>query len=193
MSSYRCPGTIYGLLMLLSTLVSRVTPTLADLSPSATTNSSNRIVPHCFTPDTSAGIGETNLKDCRDALVVLASNPDFTVPMSFSKNHRRGHKIPRGWASGDCVIFVSCANDRDAYTFRFADVLVVAKRLVDTCVGRNAGKWGFLKWGGVDILGNSETFYVSVGRPHPRRSLDGSATPVELVNGTLLDLAIGVS
>ena len=83
---------------------------------------------------------------------------------------------------------MSCENDRDAYTFRFADVLVVAKRLVDTCVGTmQSEKWGLLRWGGVEVLGNTETFYVSVGK---RQFAAGSVDQVELTSGTPLNPAI---
>ena len=79
---------------------------------------------------------------------------------------------------------MSCENDRDAYTFRFADVLVVAKRLVDTCVGTTQSeKWGLLRWGGVQVLGDTETFYVSVGR---RQDVAGSVNLEELTTGMLL-------
>ena len=89
---------------------------------------------------------------------------------------------------------MSCENDNDAYTFRFADVLVVARRLVDNCVGtREAPKWGLLRWGGMDVLGDSLTFYVSIIGPSHTRNATGRAVPVELMNDTLLDPAIGVS
>lgn len=187
---------IFGGLLLgvLSTLVFRASPMTVDLNLSVITNSSNNIIPHCYTPDTSAEIGETNLKDCRAALLILARNPDFTIPMSFSKNPRRGIKVPRGWTSGECIIFVSCENDRDAYTFRFADVLVVAKKIVDKCVGTETEeKWGLLRWGGVDELGDSETFYVSVGKPYPPTTAAGSVGPVDLVNETLASPAVDIS
>lgn len=81
---------------------------------------------------------------------------------------------------------MSCENDRDAYTFRFADVLVVARRVVDNCVGTTQSeKWGLLRWGGVEVLGDTETFYVSVGK-----RVAGSVNLVELTSGTLLDPAI---
>lgn len=180
--------------MLLSTLASPASPMTVDPNLTVVTNSSNNIIPHCYTPGTSPVIGETNLKDCRDALLVLARNPDFTIPLRFSKNPRRGFKIPRGWTSGECIIFVSCENDRDAYTFRFADVLVVAKRIIDKCVDTETEEeWGVLRWGGVDELGDSETFYVSVGKPYPPSLAAGSVVPVEFENGTLAGPTIDVS
>lgn len=184
---------IYGLLLLASSLAHHATSQLIDLNPTITTNTLNAITPHCFTPDKDPDIAETNLNDCRDALTILARNPDFTTRYRFSKNPRRGAKVPRGWMSGKCIILVSCENDRDAYTFRFADVLVVAKRLVDACVGAENEEWGLLRWGGVDDLGDSETFYVSVGKPYLPRTAAGSVIAAELVNGTLLDQAIEVS
>ena len=91
---------------------------------------------------------------------------------------------------------VNCENDRDAYTFRLADVLVVAKKLVDTCVGTEVDpKWGLLKWGGIDELGDSRTFYVSVfeAKYHPAASTGGGVVPVDLVNQTVMHSAVDVS
>lgn len=177
-------------LLLLSSLAHHATSALINLNPTA----SNRVRPQCFTPDLDPTISETNLQDCRNALLVLAGTPDFTTPMRWSKNWRRGMLLPRGWKSGECLIFVSCENDDDAYTFRFADVLVVARRLVDNCVGtRETPRWGLLRWGGMDVLGASLTFYVSIIGPGHARNATGSAVPVELLNDTLLVPAIGVS
>ncbi len=89
---------------------------------------------------------------------------------------------------------MSCENDRDAYTFRFADVLVVAKRLVEKCVGTAESEaLGLLGWGGVEILGDSVTFYVSVGRPFNPIISTESAIPVASVSGTSLDPTIEIS
>ena len=185
---------IYGLLLLLVALAHHATSLLIDHKPSITSNSTNVIVGHCFTPLSVPGIKETNLRDCRVALNVLARVPDFTTRFSFSKNPRRGIKVPRGWLAGDCIILVSCENDRDAWTFRFADVLAVAKRIIDACVGEEGTeRWEVLRWGGVEMLGASETFYVSVGRPAEPSPSGGNDIPVELVNGTLLNLVDGVS
>lgn len=185
---------IYGLLLLLSSLAYHTSSMLIDPNPTMKANTSNRIEPRCFTPETSPDVGETNQNDCRDALLILARTRGFTNPYQFSKDPRRGVRLPLVWKSRECVIFVNCENDHDAYTFRFADVLVVAKRLVDVCVGTHESeRWGLLRWGGLDGLGDSETFYVSVGYPLPLVSAAGSVIPVELVNGTLLDSATGVS
>ena len=185
---------IYGFLLLLASFAHQAISMLIDLNPTITANTSNHIVPQCFNPDIIPDIAETNLNDCRDALLILARNPDFTIPLRFSKNPRRGIKIPRGWTSHECMIIMSCENDRDAYTLRFADVLVVAKRVVDNCVGtKESEKWGLLRWGGVDVLGDSETFYVSVGKPHTPTTSAGIVNLVELANGTLLNSAIGGS
>ena len=179
---------IYGLLLLLASFAHHAVSTLIDLNPTTMTNTSNRVDFHCFNPETSPEMGEVSLRDCRGALLVLARNPDFTTPFRFSKNPRRGLKIPRGWTSGECLIVMSCENDRDAATFRFADVLVVARRLVDTCVGTmQSEKWGLLRWGGVEVLGDTETFYVSVGK---LQAAPGSVNLVELMSETLLNPAI---
>ena len=155
----------------------------------------DRVEGHCFTPALDPNIKATNLKDCRDALVNLVRAPDFMTPRSYSDNPRRGlHPLPLDWQSGDCLILVGCENDRDAYTFRFADVLPVARKLVDTCVGtKMTPRWGLLRWGGMDALGNSQTFYVSVLKLTNSANLNANAVLLELVNQTLVNPAIEVS
>ena len=179
------------LVLLLSILAYHATSTLINLNPTAI----NRVTPHCFTPAIDPNLAEANLQDCRDALIILAHAPGFTTPLSYSKNPRRGmHQLPLGWSSGNCLILVSCENDRDAYTFRFADVLAPAKKLVDTCVGTEVSRtWGLLRWGGMDRLGDSPSFYVSVFRPNDPEALNGGFVPVELLNQTLVKPAIEVS
>ena len=185
---------IYGLLLLLISVAPHAASMVIDLNPNISIISSNRIISHCFTPDSHPDMGETNLRDCRDTLVAIAHTPDFTTPIRFSKNPRSGASLPRSWRSGECLIFVSCENNRDSYTFRFADVLQLAKNLVDTCVGTiETEKWGILRWGGVEVLGDSRTFYVSVGKPRPRSASGGNVIPANIVNGTILDPAIEVS
>lgn len=176
---------IIGSLLVLSSLACHATSAILNLSSTAL----NRVEGHCFTPELDPNLQETNLEDCRDALRNLAMAPDFTTPRGYSKNPRRGlHPLPLHWISGDCLILVSCENSRDAYTFRFADVLPVARKVIDTCVGtRISPRWGLLKWGGMDVLGDSVTFYVSVLSAPP------DAVPMEVVNQTLVNPVIEVS
>lgn len=186
----------YNLLLLLAILAHHATSIHIDLNPIIITNTSNLITPHCFTPMSVPGIRETNLADCRTALGGLARQPDFTTRFIFSKNTRRGLKVPRGWLAGDCIILVSCENDRDAFAFRYADILVIARRLVENCVGKEQERWGTLRWGGVEDILDSETFYVSVGRPSepsPPSAGAGSLMLVDVMNGTTPDQAIEVA
>ena len=182
---------IIDLVLLLSSLAWSTTCANINLTPTAP----NRVRGHCFTPELDPNIQATNLKDCRDALLVLAHAPDFTTPKSYSKNPRRGlHPLPLAWSSGDCLIMVSCENDRDAYTFRFADILPIARKVIYTCVETKVSPtWGLLKWGGMDVLGDSPTFYVSVLKVRDSANLSANAVPVEMVNRTLVDPAIEVS
>ena len=168
---------IFGWSLLLFSIVHHAASTLLSLDPTTVNGTGFQ----CFTPDAGHEIEEVELKDCRNALLVLARAPSFTTPMTYSKN------------PGGCLILVSCYNDRDAYTFRLADVLAVAKKLVDTCVESTVTeKWGLLRWGGLDDLGDSETFFVSVFRP-TNSVLTGSVGLVEFVNDTLLHPGIKVS
>ena len=186
----------YNLLLLLAILAHHATPIRIDLNPTIMTNTSNYITPHCFTPISAPGIHETNLADCRTALRGLAHQPDFTARFIFSKNTRRGLELPKSWLARDCIIVVSCVNDRDAFAFRYADVLVIARRLVENCVGKEQERWGTLRWGGVADILDSETFYVSVGRPaepSPPSAGAGSLMLMDVTNGTTPDHAIEVA
>ena len=182
---------IIGSLLLLSSLACCTTSAIISLRPTAP----NRVQGHCFTPALEPGIEEVNLRDCRDALLKLATAPDFTSLRSYSKNPRRGlRRLPLDWQSGECLILVSCENDRDAYTFRFADVLPVARKVIDTCVGtKMSPRWGLLRWGGMDVLGDSQTFYVSVIKLPSSANLTANAVPVEMANQTLVNPAIEIS
>ena len=183
-------------LLLLAMLAHHTTSMHMDLNPSVIRNTSNRIFPHCFTPISVPGIQETNLTDCNTALRGLARQPDFRTRFVFSKNTRRGLKVPRGWLAGKCIILISCENDRDAFTFRYADVLVIAKLIVENCVEREQEGWGTFRWGGVDQILDSETFYVSVGKPSgPIPSSTGAGSPLlgNLTDVIIVDQAIEVA
>lgn len=185
------PTMILGLsLLLLSSLVYHATSTLINLRPPTL----NRIAPQCYTPDVDISLREVDPNDCRDTLLQIARAPNFLTPRRYSKNPRRGLPLPIGWKAGDCLIFVSCENDRDAFTFRIADVLPPATRIVDNCVGtKEDPKWGLLRWGGLENLGDSVSFYVSISRPNNPTISTGNVVPMRLVNETLIDPVVEVS
>ena len=130
---------IHYTLLLLSSLLSLSLSHLSSTNTSnhlflPSTNNANplkAIIPHCFIPGSHPDIHPTNVADCNAALHWLIREPGFTEYYRFSRNHRRGIQVPRGWHSGDCIIFTSCENDYDADTFRYADVLRVAKKVLD--------------------------------------------------------------
>ena len=68
--------------------------------------------------------------------------------------------MPKGWQHGECVIYVSCANDHDADEFSLVTISKVAVRVIKYCVDEQVVKYGGL-WG----VGTVGTFYVAVGRP----------------------------
>ena len=184
------PAMTLRSLLLLSCLTYHVTSALINPQPTTL----NQIRPQCYTPAVDPAISDPDLKDCRDTLVRIASTPNFRTPKRYSKNHRSGLPLPRIWNSGSCLIFVSCENDSDSFTFSFADVLVVAKKIVDDCVGTNEDpKWGRLRWGGIDELRDSESFYVSVSSVNAVRPPTGLVAPVRLMNETLIDPVADVS
>lgn len=132
--------------------------------------------PFCFSPESHPGIDFTNSGDCTAALRLVVLEPGFLVPITFSKNSRRGIKLPKRWKSGRCVIFISCANDRDADTFTYAHVAQQARKVIQTCVDGRVTPYG-----GMDEIGSVQSFYVSVGRPV---ILDSLGDEMEGVNGT---------
>ena len=119
--------------------------------------------PFCFNPTSHPGIVTTNAVDCDRALGVLVRQPHFATPFKFSKHSSPFFDVillPKGWGSGECVIFVSCANKEDTEIFRYADVARIARRVITDCVKDNP-----VPYGGLEEIGSAGTFYVSVGRP----------------------------
>lgn len=167
-------------LLLLHAITLAASPAVNESQPSLSVfdGIANDVWPFCFTPETHPGFRLTNSQDCMDALRELVREPSFLVPFQFSKNSRRGIKLPKSWRSGQCVIFVSCANDRDADTFTYAHVAQQARRVIQSCVDNTAAPYG-----GVEEIGNVGTFYVSVGRPALSRM---SGILAEGVNGTIV-------
>ena len=73
--------------------------------------------------------------------------------------------LPKGWAAGQCGIFLSCANNADVDVFRYRDVAAEAANIIEKCVDAKP----YIAWGGLDSVGQVGTFYVSVGAPVDRR------------------------
>ena len=95
------------------------------------TSQLDRIIPHCFNDRSHPSIHPVVLGECQSALRALVQEPGFSQSHWFSRNHRRGIQVPRGWSAGDCVVFVTCKNDYDADIFRYADVLRIARGIID--------------------------------------------------------------
>ena len=141
---------------------------------------------HCYTPDRgdTPGIQPTQLQACKNALHVLVLMPDFTTKARYSRNPRTmGRKLPVGWQLGthaECRIVLSCENDRDSAMFSYADIAQSAKKIIDSCVDQPDahGRYPLLRWGGVNGIGDQETFYVAVARPITSTLVGG------VVNGT---------
>ncbi len=174
------PKNAYSFFALLLATTSAALPPLIDTEPSlfALNATTKDAWPFCFTRQSHPGIEATNLQDCTGALRALVREPNFLVPFEFSKNSRRGIKLPKGWKSGQCGIFVSCANDHDADKFTYADVAHQARKVIQGCVDNRA-----MPYGGMDLVGAVGTFYVSIGRPTVHRSV---ALEVKGVNGAAL-------
>ena len=109
----------------------------------------------------------------------------------FSKNLRRvdAIRLPKGWTQGDCIIMVSCANDRDTSAFRLADVALKARAIITQCVnGRD------LSYGGIVGVSDVPSFYVSVAG-HAENP-QGNSTTIDDTwlggsNTTLFDTELG--
>jgi len=169
-------------------------PSSSPVQPlvAATTSKPDQLVPYCFNQTSHPGIGTTNGADCRQALRLLASTPQFRdrTVYRFSKNARNGIRVPKGWQHGYCVIYVSCANDRDADYFSLVDISRAAIGAIKDCVDD-----AVVKYGGLSPMGNVGSFYVSVGRPVNPHVEGGTeilgAEATALANVTLVDAALG--
>lgn len=121
------------------------------------------VMPFCFNQESHPGILTTNARDCNRALGSLVRERHFTTPLKFSKSASPFFDVivlPKGWGSGECVIFVSCANKEDTEIFKYSDVARIARKVITDCVEDNP-----IPYGGLEEIGSAQTFYVSVGRP----------------------------
>jgi len=190
---------------ILSTLLFLLFFYLTDATPTATTTNPllfppsnrtitvNEVMPYCFSHDSHPGIGTTNSHDCRETLRMIYRDPNRENIYRFTKNPRRDVGVlglPYGWQYNECVIYVSCSNERDAAYLKFLDVAQQAVKVIRACVDQKDTKYG-----GIEEIGSVSTFYVSVGRPtNPRRvssSLSASLAQATLVgNSTLVEAAL---
>ena len=149
---------------------------------------------YCFDQSSHPGVGTTNSADCRGALRTLASLPEYRshARLRFSKNPRNGIRVPKGFQHDQCIIYLSCANDRDSEYFTLADIFTVALGIIKECVDQPV-----VKYGGLDYVGNVGTFYVSVGISRTARGSSSSSatlprptTGAEDTFGTLVESAL---
>lgn len=191
---------IFASLLLFLALPSSTSPTTPEIQLSAVTSNStpNAIVPHCYIPEgrDTPGIHATDLEACKDALAVLVRTPNFMTRFRFSRNPRAmAIEIPTGWQMGtvsDCRILVNCQNDRDTGVFRYADVAQIARRIIENCVDQPDpyGRHPLLRWGGVDGIEGTETFYVAVARPLRAAPEVEVANVTVIASGGLIDVGI---
>ena len=119
----------------------------------------------CFDLGTHPGIGSPNLADCHGAMSQLVREPGFILERSFSRNWRRGIEVPKQWLRGDCTIFVSCGNDYDSDSFRYADIAHTAGNVIRRCIEDQPEE----PYGGLQTVGRVGSFYVAVGKPRGHR------------------------
>ena len=119
----------------------------------------------CFNQETHPGIGFPNLANCHSAMGQLVREPGFVLERSFSRNWRLGIEVPKQWLHGDCTVFVSCGNDYDSDSFRYADIAHAAQNVIRSCIEDQPKE----PYGGLKTVGRIGSFYVAVGRPkeHP--------------------------
>ena len=156
----------------LSTSSATSTPN-ANLSLIPTTNATNDIEGYCFDKESRPGIGYTDSADCRRVLRLISDDHHYRdrTPLRFSKNPRNGIRVPKGWQYDDCLIYISCQNDRDADTFTLMDIFKAAVTVIKDCVDETLAKYG-----GIEGVGSVGTFYVSVGRPDNPRPVVSSSS-----------------
>ena len=193
MQCYLSLHLYYALFILTQVHITHASPAAIGAQPSlpALNASTNEVHLHCFTPGLHPERPLTNVNDCKNALALMVLEPNFITPYRFSKNSRRFDVIPvpKGWTSGDCIIFVSCENDRDTDVFRLADVAGQARKIIQACVEGQATPHG-----GINGVGTVGTFYVSVGKPlNARVSSTSRRVAGSTVMGNATLLGPGVS
>jgi len=101
--------------------------------------------------------------DCEFAIDAIFHDPAGVMEMTqFSHNpmHLGTYKIPAYWAVGRCLILLSSANETAVDTFRLADVILKAQKIIDQCPPNSKKSLG-----GIATIGHRASFFVVVNGP----------------------------
>ena len=76
----------------------------------------------------------TTFKACKTVIKWLGSHDKEQAPITFSRQHGVGYRVPDQWASGNCVVGIDMHSDDDVDTLSFRDVVVEAYTIALACV-----------------------------------------------------------
>ncbi|CAD6581342.1 MAG: hypothetical protein ASARMPREDX12_000435 [Alectoria sarmentosa] len=103
------------------------------------------------------------LPDCPIAIDFLYHDPTGVMTLQqFSHDRSVPHafQIPFAWQHGRCQVLLTSGGQLAVDTFRLADVVVKALRIMDECPPKS--KKGL---GGLALVGNGKTMFVVVNGP----------------------------
>lgn len=111
----------------------------------------NLATPRCY---------PVNTPDCELVIEAIYHDPAGVMEMTqFSHNpaHTGTYRTPAHWAVGNCLILLTSANETAVDTFRLADVIVKAQKIIDQCPPNSKKSLG-----GLATIGHRASFFVAV-------------------------------
>lgn len=86
---------------------------------------------------------------------------------------------------GNCIIMLSSSSDLDTAVFRFADIAIRARAIMNFCVeGQD------VSYGGIVGISDVPSFYVSIGGPADSGNIDTLGS-LEEYSTTIYDTELG--
>lgn len=101
--------------------------------------------------------------DCEFVIEAIYHDPAGVMTMTqFSHNptHSGTYQIPAHWGIGQCLILLTSADETAVDTFRLADVIVKAQKIIDQCPPNSKKHLG-----GLATIGHRASFFVAVNGP----------------------------
>ncbi|MCJ1460261.1 hypothetical protein MMC28_010640 [Mycoblastus sanguinarius] len=113
---------------------------------------------HCFDLGTPQAFS-VDIDDCEPAIDMLFHDPTGVMEIQqFSRKVEHGaHHVPTDWHFGRCQVLLTSGDSSAVDTFRLADVIYKARKLIDNCVAVSKTRLG-----GIATIGHGATFFVAV-------------------------------
>ena len=76
----------------------------------------------------------TTFKACSAVIKWLGSHDKEQGPITFSRQHGVGYRVPDQWLSGNCVVGIDMHSDDDVDTLSFREIVIQAWTIALACV-----------------------------------------------------------